>query len=189
MVVAMYRVATRFAGAEDQVDDVLYLGMSPKQANTEYARAVGHTESWKHQASARGRSTARTIITLDRQAARATWQVLKRFDSQHLGYDPEALRREIMQELDDWSDPSGALGRLPGYLQPIARDAGLPFVPGILTKDRRLRVLERLGKGESAEASGIALELDRAASRLKEQVRHASQTQLKAYHRERSARP
>ena len=117
------------------------------------------------------------------------WTALKRFDSHHLGYDPGALRREIMQDLDDWSDPSGSLGRLPRYLRPIARDAGLDLASAILLKDRRLRVLEGLGLGERAEASGIALELNRAVSRLKEQVRRANDVQLKEYARERSTRP
>ena len=186
MTEAMYRVVTRFAGAEDQVDDVLFLGASQKLANKAYADAVASTESWKGQALARGRSSARRIITLDRGP---TWTVTKRYDSHQLGYDPAALRREIMQEMDDWSDPSGSLGRLPGYLRPIARDAGLDLAHGVLMKDRRLRHLENAGKGEGAEASGLALELNRAVDRLKEQVRRASAAQLNEYDRERAARP
>lgn len=93
-------------------------------------------------------------------------------------------RMTIIQELDEWAQ-SPLTEQMPGYLAPIAIDAGVPLSE-LTELDTELQRLDAKGKGGSANADRVAGEIERVVDELIEQVRNASRGQVSEYTRRRS---
>jgi len=104
----------------------------------------------------------------------------------------EADRETIEEELDEWAEDP--LSQRPGYMAPIARDAGVNLVT-LMRKYTRMKDLDEKGRRRGGDPTGrgaleedrLHHELAREVERLKEQVEHASRDQLDEYVRAREA--
>lgn len=88
-------------------------------------------------------------------------------------------REAITDELDDWAQ-GPLFVQPPGYMAPIAEDAGVNL-KALLKKYERLVALDKKGKGGGVEADRLAHEMGLEIDRLKEQVYNASNDQLDDY--------
>ncbi len=100
------------------------------------------------------------------------------------GRDRDYDRETITDELYEWGEY--ALGQKPGYLKPIADDAGVPMAT-IARLHSRLKQLDAKGHGGGVAADRIAHEIGGIVEQLKEHVYNASRDQLDVYVRARNA--
>ena len=99
--------------------------------------------------------------------------------------DPAMDRETITDELYEWTE-APLLTQKPGYLKPIAKDAGVSLSElGQLFS--RLKRLDKTGHAGGVAADRIHHEMARLIDQLKEQVYNASLGQLDTYMRARNA--
>ena len=99
-------------------------------------------------------------------------------------YDRDMLREIIDDELYEWGEY--ALSQMPGYLEPIARDAGVDLRE--LTRlYSHLMHLDRRGQGGGVTADRIAHQIGQLVDELRDQVKNAGTGQLDEYIQARDA--
>ena len=88
-------------------------------------------------------------------------------------------REVIDQDLYEWGEYP-LLEQMPGYLAPIAIDAGVSLSK-LVQMDYELQKLDATGQGGTAKADKLANRIGDVIDELREQVRNANRDQINEY--------